>query len=425
MRGNNRYGSDALSRRNILRMALGGMGAAAFGSRVHAAGWRRAVLPQASGATQKFLVVIELDGGNDGLNMVVPHTLANYELLRPSLALTDAETLDVNTGPFATDELRFHGRMPRIAQLYRDGEVGIVSKVGYPDISGSHAGSKDVWFSGQANAGAFSKGWIARYKDAYGPDFLSAVGLQRGAHATLAGGANRPLALGELSALKFDVDFAFSQNHAHRIEIIREMLGSQQPSAERGALLTAHDLADQVDSAVASFVGTGTYGTEKISTALRDIAIMMQADFPTRVFYTGFGGFDTHSSQGKLTGPQGNNLGALDEAIYGFSEDCKAMGIWGNCLVAVVSEFGRRNFENGSGGTDHGKANTVLLLGGAMQGGLHGELPSEEDLLEPSLPYSADFREIYSQILTTHLGVDNVASVFPEAFQSPIGIQLF
>lgn len=426
MNPKNKTERAAISRRLMLRSALGGLGVAAFGPRANALALAKALRPQASGAPQKFLVVVELDGGNDGLNMVVPHTLPNYALRRPTIALSSGETLAINTGPYATAELRLHGAMPNVAQMYRDGEVGIVSKVGYPSISGSHAGAKSAWFTGLGNGGAFSRGWIARYKDAFGPDFISAVGVARGAHPTLAGGASKPLALASLNQMKFDTDTAFRTNHDHRLDIVRGFLAAQQESPARGALQTAHDLTAQMEDAVANYIGTGTYGTAKISMALRDIAMMMQADFPTRVFYTGFGGgFDTHAAQGKLTGPQAENLQELDEALHGFADDCKAMGIWNNCVIAVVSEFGRRNFENGSGGTDHGKANVVLLLGGAIRGGLHGELPSDEDLAEASLPYAIDFRAIYSEILTRHLGVQNPSSVFTESFQSPASVNLF
>lgn len=426
MNHNDKTERAAVSRRLMLRGALGGLGVAAFGPKANALALTRALQPQAGGAQQKFLVVVELDGGNDGLNMVVPHTLPNYTLRRPTIALDSSETLGLNSGPFATSELRLHGAMPRIAQMYRDGEMGIVSKVGYPNGSGSHAESKSIWATGSRGGAAFSSGWIARFKDQLGPDFLSAVALRRGAHQSLAGGNSKPLALASLSQMRFDTDNSFSRNHGHRMDLIRGFLAAQRDSPERSALLTGHDLTAQMEDAVASYVGSGTYGNANISTALRDIAMLMQADFPTRVFYTGFGGgFDTHAAQGKLVGPQAENLQELDDALYGFSDDCKAMGIWNNCLIAVISEFGRRNFENGSGGTDHGQGNVVLLLGGAMRGGLHGELPSDADLAESSLPYAVDFRAIYGDILNRHLGVSNPATIFPESFESPVSVNLF
>ena len=116
--------------------------------------------------------------------------------------------------------------------------------------------------------------------------------------------------------------------------------------------------------------------------------------------------------------------GNADEALKSFADDCKAMGIWQNCVVAVISEFGRRNFENGSSGTDHGGASCMLLTGGAVIGGEHGVAPTDQDLLQSVLPYAVDFRAVYAQILGEHLGLADPTSVFSEAFTSPVGVNV-
>lgn len=411
---------DNLSRRDAIRMALGAFGCAALGplDRLVAAspaprGMRPAV------AQQKFLVVVELDGGNDGLNMVAPVSLANYALRRPSLALQAGEIQALDSGPHATSDFALHGRMPRVAQLYRDGELGIVHKVGYPSANQSHDTSKLVWADGRRADLQIPDGWIGRYVDLAAPTSLGAIALRRGKHRSLAGSANNPLTVDALSAFKFTPDYSYQQNHLLRLEVIRGILDAQASSAPRDALQTGHALADQVTAAVAGYTGSGSYGAASIGAAMKDIATLLEAGFATRIFYTGFGGFDTHAGQGRLTGTQGNLFAALDDAIGGFADDCRAMGIWQNAVVLVISEFGRRNYENGSGGTDHGAANSVLVAGGAIQGGLHGAPPTDDDLAASVLPYGVDFRAVYASVLQGHLGLADAGQVFAEAYTSP------
>lgn len=409
----------SLSRRDAIRLALGAFGCAALGplDRAVAASTARTLLPAI--ATQKFLVVIELDGGNDGLNMVVPQTLTNYTVRRPTLALTLAQTQALDTGLYATTDFRLHGRMPRLAQLYRDGELAIVHKVGYPSANQSHDTSKLIWAAGRRSDLTTANGWIARYAELAAPTTLGAVSVRRGRHRTMTGGSTNPLTLDTLAAFRFDVDTTFTQNHLHRLQIVRELLDARPSSAERDALLTGHALADQIGTAVTGYTGTAVYGTSGIGASMRDIATMLQAGFETRVFYTGFGGFDTHAAQGTATGQQPDLLEDLDEAVQGFADDCRAMGIWQNAVVLVMSEFGRRNFENGSAGTDHGAASPVLIAGGAIRGGLHGAPPTDDDLAQSVLPYGVDFRAIYGDVLQSHLGLADAGQVFVEPFQSP------
>ncbi len=412
-----------LTRRDAIRLALGAIGCAALGpiDRAVAATAARA-LPAI--APQKFLVVIELDGGNDGLNMVVPQTLANYALRRPTLALTPANTQALDTGPFATADFRLHGRMPRLAQMYRDGQLAIVNRVGYPNANQSHDTSKLIWAAGRRDGLPTANGWIGRYAGLAAPTTLGAVSVRRGRHRVMTGGTSSPLTLDSLGSFRFDADTAFNANHLHRLQLVRSLLEARASSATRDALLTGHSLASQIGAAVTGYTGTAVYGTSGIGSAMRDIAMMLQADFETRIFYTGFGGFDTHAAQGTTTGPQPDLLEDLDEAVRGFADDCIAMGIWQNAVVVVMSEFGRRNFENGSGGTDHGGANCVLVAGGASQGGLHGVAPSDTDLAMSTLPYAVDFRALYANILQSHLGFADPTQVFTEPFNSPVAVDV-
>ena len=411
-----------VSRRDALRYALGAFGLAALGPIDRAMAASRPLLPAV--ATQKFLVVVELDGGNDALNMVVPQGLTNYTLRRPTIALGSAATEALDSGPHATSQFRLNARMPQLAQMYRDGEVALVNRVGYPSGNQSHDTSKAIWASGQRDGLMTANGWIARYAQLAAPTPLGAVSLRRGRHRALTGGSTNPLTLDSLGAFRFDTDTSFTNNHMLRLELVREMLQARAASATRDALLTGHELAGRVATAVSGYSSSVTYGTSGINLAMRDIAMMLQAGFETRVFCTGFGGFDTHAAQGSTTGSHGNLLASLDQALKAFADDCRAMGIWQNCVVAVMSEFGRRNFENGSAGTDHGGASCMLLTGGAVLGGLHGVAPTDEDLAQSVLPYAVDFRAVYADILRDHLGLADTGGVFAEAFTSPVAVSV-
>ncbi len=154
--------------------------------------------------------------------------------------------------------------------------------------------------------------------------------------------------------------------------------------------------------------------TYNIHRYMQDIARLVQHGFETRVFYTGFGGFDTHSSQGQGTGRQADLYERLDTALGAFKADMQAFGAWDDTVVIVTTEFGRRNFKNGSDGTDHGHAHCTLLAGGAVNGGAYGPDVTTTDLEENWLKYQVDFRDVYREVIDDHLGGDGSA-VFPES----------
>lgn len=416
----------SLSRRQLLTRGFAAGGLAALGSGSRALRAASSIGRPRIGQT--FVVVVELDGGNDGLNTVVPRALSNYSLQRPNLALADTVTLDLNSGPAATTAYRLHPNLTNVQALYQSGQVAVVHKVGYPDPNGSHFESKDIWstgYRGQQRIGG--AGWIARYGDAFAPTSLGAVAVGRGRHPTTLGGSSNPLTVARLDGFAFDEDGRYRNHHGARMELIREILRDSQAAGvaarTRTALQQGHDLADQLTAAVDNFTSTAPYDTSQgMSRRLRDVAVLLQAGFDTRVFYTGMGGFDTHGNQ---LSRHAGLMAELDTALGAFAQDMQTMGIWNDCVVVVVSEFGRRNFENGSGGTDHGEGNCVLVLGGAVRGGLYGPDPTESDLDRRNLPFAVDFRTVYGEILAGHLGVGDLSVVFPEAIPQTTALGIF
>ena len=156
------------------------------------------------------------------------------------------------------------------------------------------------------------------------------------------------------------------------------------------------------------------YNNESFSNRMKDIATLIQGGFESSIFFTGLSGFDTHSGQGTTAGQQPGLFTAMDNALNSFASDMKAMGVWNDMVIAVITEFGRRNYVNGSSGTDHGHGFAMLLLGGAIRGGVYGPVLTDADINMEYLSYGVDFRSIYKEILTHHMNVDP-APVFPEA----------
>jgi uncharacterized protein (DUF1501 family) len=406
-----------VSRREVLRFALAGTGIAALGPMGR---W----LPSASGApgSQTRFVVVVLDGGNDSLNMVCPTTLQPYFDRRPGLAISPAQGLSMNTGPHPTTDYVFHPAMDAIASMWADGDVAVVQKVGYPQANLSHFTSQDVF--SLAVRGSFGplgipeSGWIARYADLHAPTPMGAVSIGLGRPLDFEGGTSNPLLINSAAGFRFNPDNRYLNNHLHRIETIKGVLDSFPlgglPGEVRGAVDQAHDLSGQVQTALTAYTSPVVYPTDAFGRRMRDVAVLTQGGFETRIFYTGFGGFDLHSGQGGAAGAHADLLSRLDNALGAFAADMKAMGVWDTMVIEVITEFGRRNYKNGSDGTDHGHGFAVLLLGGAVNGGLYGPALVDADINAEYLSYEVDFRDVYKEVLSDHLGADPLP-VFPEA----------
>jgi uncharacterized protein (DUF1501 family) len=311
--------------------------------------------------------------------------------------------------------------MPRLAQMCADGDVAVVQRVGYPEENLSHFASQDVF--SYAVRGSFGplgmspSGWVARFADLYAPTPMGAVSVGLGRPLDFAGGSSNPLLVNSVSQFRFGTDGRYPANHVLRTETVQSMLASFPlgglPGEVRDAVDQAYALADQVQGALTAYQSPVLYPDEGLARRMRDVAVLVQGGFETRVFYTGTGGYDTHSAQGLLSGTHATLLSRVDGALGAFADDMKAMGAWDDLVVALITEFGRRNYANGSDGTDHGHAYAMVLVGGAVRGGTYGPDLVEADLEAEYLSYAVDFRSVYKEVLSDHLGVDP-APVFPE-----------
>lgn len=410
-----------VTRRDLIRASLLGAGLMALGP----IGRRLDVAYGAPLAGHKRLVVINLGGGNDTLNMFIPVGLTSYYTQRGAISIAANAALPLN----GTSAYAVHPAMPRTQGLWNLGQAAIVQRVGYPNANLSHFESGDILSWGVRNGfgplGIDPSGWIARYADRHAPTALGAVSVGMGRPVDFVGGTSNPMLVSSLSGFRIS-GATSSANRTYRLARAKAILqgagGSGVTAQARDALTQAHDLTDQIQTALTNhntyLTGAGiTYPSSTIANRMKDIAALIQGGFETRIFYTGFGGFDLHGDQGGATGSHANLLGQLDGALGAFADEMNALQAWDDVVVVVITEFGRRNFVNGSVGTDHGHAYTGLVVGGAVHGGgSYGPDLTDADLTtragHPS--YAVDFRSIYKEILATHLGAD-VAPVFPEA----------
>jgi uncharacterized protein (DUF1501 family) len=335
----------------------------------------------ASTASERILVLVELSGGNDGLNTVVPYRDPEYRRLRPNLAVPARRlrTLD--------DSTALHPSLSGLQNVWERGELAIVDGVGYPNPNRSHFRSIEIWESGTAADEYDHRGWIGRVL----PD--SEVSSRNPAGLIL-GGDDGPLAGTHALALD-DPNTLFRV--ADRLE--QAMPTGDNPALDH-VLRTQNDLLDAVEKLKGCLKKAPSFGDKfgrsPAGRALQLAAQMIAAGLPLYAIRTRVGGFDTHVNQ---AGRHARMLRRLDEGLAAFRDAMKQVGRWDDVLVVTYSEFGRRPHENGGGGTDHGTAAPQLILGGAVKGGRHGARPSLERLdRNGDLIHTTDFRDVYATI---------------------------
>jgi uncharacterized protein (DUF1501 family) len=309
--------------------------------------------------------------------------------------------------------------------LYDQGQVAIVNCVGYPNPNQSHFESEDVWSLGVRGSfiglGVNTSGWIARWAEEHAPDPRSAVSIGVGTRRDFTGTNADPMIVSRLSSFRFSNSGVDRDRQNWRLGIVRDALAaSTVPGAggdARVALDQAHLLVDEVQAAIGTYANVVTYPNSSPARQMQDAARLIEAGFPTQIFYTGYGGFDTHGDQGagNADGQHGTLLRRFDQGLAAFHADMTRMNVWDNTVIVVISEFGRRNYENGSAGTDHGHGIPVFVIGGPVNGGVYGPTVTETMITnEEFMPGLVDFRDIYREILGEHLGVPDFGYVFPE-----------
>ena len=363
---------------------------------------------------RRVLVVIELLGGNDGFNTVIPFTDSQYRALRPTLGFKEKELKDDQGQPtLISDRLAMHPRMNALQQLFTNGRVAIVQGVGYPNPNGSHFLSQDIWHSANPDGG-LGEGWLAKYasKALRGESELSTVSILNGRlpKSLLAKSVAAPN-ISSFDTFAVQTDAKFPLNRSRHLEAFLNQYTRTFPNGSyaqaiarvgNGVLSTA----SRVTAIPASYQSTIQYPTNnRLATALKMMAQMIFAIPETMVLYVQWGFFDHHARQisvanDKLSGEHASLLRQFSEAVKAFYDDLTEHGVADNVLIFQWSEFGRRPNENRSLGTDHGTASSLFLIGNPVKSGIYGEHPAFSNLdAAGNVKLTVDFRSLYAELL--------------------------
>jgi uncharacterized protein (DUF1501 family) len=345
----------------------------------------------------RILVVVQLDGGNDGINTVVPFKDEGYTRYRKAIRLPEQRLIKIN------GEIGLHPAMGGAARLLESGRLAIVPGVGYPNPSRSHFRSRAIWQSARLDPREHTGlGWIGRALDDGTPPHAGAPA------AVLIGPDSPPPALrGRRSvsaALNRLDDYALAGKVDHAAATPEDELGQFL----RRSLLDAYATADRLETVAQARDSQRSYPESELGRRLRLAARLIKAGLGTRVYYLEQGDYDTHGHQLARHAPL---LEDLSSTLESFLDDLAASHLADRVLVLVFSEFGRRVQENGSMGTDHGTAAPVFLAGPGVRPGLWGSYPSLTDLQDGDLKMSVDFRRVYAAILEGWLGLPSHAAL--------------
>jgi uncharacterized protein (DUF1501 family) len=395
------------TRRELLRLGLGGSTLLACGPTAPTFLARSATAladaPRRD-AGGPILVVIQLDGGNDGLNTVVPHGDDIYHKSRPKLALKakDLKPIDGHVG--------LHPSLGAFAKLREQGRLAIVQSVGYPNPNRSHFESMAIWQTARLHPGQEEPGWLARAIDARpAATAADAPALHVAAEAL-------PQALRGGRALVPSV--ATADQLRRRLGVSeREGAGDQRTALDRIAgrpgdgdspllqfvsrsTLITYVSSSKLEAALSEGAPAEDSDSYGLARRLRMIARMIQAGLSTSIYYAQLGGFDTHADQ---LNTHASRLAELSRSVETFLTEIDRSGDGGRVTLLIFSEFGRRLRENASAGTDHGTAGPVFLIGHPVRGGLHGPYPDLSHLKDDDPEHAIDFRRVYATVLERHL----------------------
>jgi uncharacterized protein (DUF1501 family) len=363
--------------------------------------------PAASG--DGILVMVTLYGGNDGLNMVVPYSDPAYLAARQAVAVNPDQVLklDANFG--------LHPSFVGLKNLFDQKHLALVHGVGYPDANRSHFRSMDIWQTAQPSE-ISNTGWLGKWHDATGPDALRMVNiggsLPRYMVGTKGSGAN--LNPGKITIAGGPAGEKVLGNLARNAENTGALgaLGARIAASNADLLRVKNTYAPLLNASTDVVATGGTNlegdGINSLTRDLQEIAKLINAGAPARVYGASIGGFDTHASELEQ---HARLLSFVDQALTQFHSAMTASPRGQKVTVVVYSEFGRRLQINGSDGTDHGAASAVMVLGPQVKGGQYGQPPSLTDLNDGDLKFTTDFRSVYSTVLGQTLGIDPSVSV--------------
>jgi uncharacterized protein (DUF1501 family) len=396
------------TRREFLRTSLASGSLVSLGLTVPTFLSRTALaapLADKKGAKDTILVVIQLTGGNDGLNTVVPFGDPEYAKLRPTLKLPTNQLKKVN------DQIGLHPSLDGLSKLLQDQALCIVQGVGYPNPNQSHFRSMDIWQAGSM-AETTSEGWLGRaLKQLPAPPAFHIAGPNETSPLALSGA---PVRVPSIASLEdFQLHTATSsgilekQHQRALMEQTARTTTAQSPGlldfVQRTAANT-YASSQRLQEIGKNYQPKAPYPNVPLANHLKLAAQLIDADLGARIFYVSIDGFDTHANQ---LDQHANLLRQLSDSMTAFYKDMAARGQQDRILMMTFSEFGRRPYENGSKGTDHGAAAPMFLVGPKVKAGLVGKHPSLTDHNMGNLKHTLDFRQVYAAILDKWLGVSS------------------
>ncbi len=368
------------------------------------------------GAKDTILVVVEMTGGNDGLNTVVPFTDPAYAKLRPVLKLPTAQLKKVNK------ELGMHPALDGFAKLLEAGNLCIVQGVGYPNPDQSHFRSMDIWHLGGMDPKA-TEGWLGRSlkKMPTGTQSFHIKSPNQASPLAYDGAPMRVPSIASLAEFQLQMAATSASDKTAQQKLIEgAVAGSKKPGLLDFVSRTASNTyasSRRLAEIGKTYTPKVPYPATQLANRLKLVAQLIDAGLGARVFYVSIDGFDTHATQ---LPSHANLLSEVSGAMTAFYEDMKARGQGDRVLMMTFSEFGRRAHENGSKGTDHGSGSQLFLVGGRVKAGVVGKHPSLTNLPQDNLVHHTDFRQVYAAVLDKWLGVSS-KDVLGEAF-TPVDV---
>ncbi len=401
------------NRRDFLRSALGASTLLSFAPTMPVF-LARSALAGAGRRTEgnTALVMIELNGGNDGLNTLVPYTDDEYARSRPTIRLLEKDLHKIGS------DLGFHPRMEEFRRLYQEGLLSVVQGVGYPNPDNDHFTAMRDWHSGCPHDATCQTGWAGRAIDhACDPDQGKVLGLFVGPGSRPLGLNSEKVPVPSLRSLdQWKLRSLGGKDESDRTEL-EQAVEKPRPGGNRLLEFVQRTAvgayADSRTIQEAAARPAADYPPYQLAQRLRSVADIIRADCGVRIFFTelggdGFGGFDNHANQ---IGNHCALLEQLSKSVAAFVDDLKRENLADRVLVATFSEFGRTVKENGRRGTDHGAAAPMFLAGGGLKGGLVGKQPTLTELEKGGLKFHTDFRRVYATLLDRWLGFDSESAL--------------
>ena len=354
----------------------------------------------------RILVVLQLSGGNDGINTLIPFADPLYPQLRPTLGVPVADVLPL------TDSVGLHPNLGKLKALYDQGKVAVIQGVGYPNPNRSHFRSMDIWHSARPDSFERS-GWLGRYVAACQcaqNNALPAISVGDQLNTLFWTETTLVPAVASIGAFAFMTDTKYKNDRTFQMQTLQNIYsqaGNWSPNEAliRRGTLQALAGSDELQKVASGYQSTVTYPQNNgLAAQLKLVGQVIAGNLGTRLFSVSMGGFDTHANQ-KDT--QARLLGQLGDAVDAFLQDLATMGKQDDVTIMTFSEFGRRAKQNGSAGTDHGTAEPMFVIGNGVYGGLYGTYPSLGALdNNGDLQFSVDFRSVYAGMLRDVVGAD-------------------